>query len=63
MEKLERLSRKLVYKGTVLELYNDEVKDCEGNVQIYDSIIHKPCAKCQLFLKITNAYFYKKRLK
>lgn len=44
MEKLERLSRKLVYKGTVLELYNDEVRDEDGNVQIYDSIIHKGAA-------------------
>ena len=44
MEKLERISRELVHKGVVIDLYQDKVKDENGLVKTYDSIIHKGAA-------------------
>lgn len=44
MEPLKRLSRELVYKGAIIDLYVDKVQDPEGNVQAYDFIGHKGAA-------------------
>lgn len=44
MEPLKRLSRELVYKGAIIDLYVDKVQDPEGNVQEYDFIGHKGAA-------------------
>lgn len=44
MEKLERISRTLIHKGAVIEYYEDKVKDENGLVKTYDSIIHKGAA-------------------
>lgn len=44
MEKLERISRELIHKGAVIDLYQDKVKDENGLVKTYDSIIHKGAA-------------------
>lgn len=44
MEPLKRLSRELVYKGAIIDLYKDKVQDPEGNVQDYDFIGHKGAA-------------------
>ncbi|NLL92919.1 MAG: NUDIX hydrolase [Clostridiales bacterium] len=44
MEKLERLSRELVYKGAVIDLYKDKVVDENGLVKDYDTILHKGAA-------------------
>lgn len=44
MEKLERISRELIYKGAVIDFYQDKVKDENGLVKTYDSIIHKGAA-------------------
>lgn len=44
MEPLKRLKRELVYKGQIIDLYNDTIEDENGNVQIYDYIDHKGAA-------------------
>lgn len=44
MEKLERISRELIHKGAVIDFYQDKVKDENGLVKTYDSIIHKGAA-------------------
>ncbi len=44
MEKLNRLSRELVYKGAVIDLYTDKVQDENGLIKNYDSILHKGAA-------------------
>lgn len=44
MEPLKRLSRELVYKGAIIDLYKDKVQAPDGNVQDYDFIGHKGAA-------------------
>ena len=44
MEKLNRLSRELVYNGAFIDLYKDQVQDENGLIKNYDSIIHKGAA-------------------
>lgn len=44
MEPLKRLSRELMYKGAIIDLYKDKVQDPDGNVQDYDFIGHKGAA-------------------
>lgn len=44
MEKLERLNRELVYKGAIIDLYRDTVKDPDGRISYYDFIGHKGAA-------------------
>lgn len=44
MEPLKRLSRELVYKGAIIDLYRDRVQAPDGNVQDYDFIGHKGAA-------------------
>ncbi len=40
MKPIERIERKLVYKGAITELYKDTIKDKEGHIQYYDFIKH-----------------------
>ncbi len=44
MEPLKRLSRELMYKGAIIDLYKDKVQAPDGNVQDYDFIGHKGAA-------------------
>ena len=44
MEPLKRLSRELVYKGAIIDIYRDIVQAPDGNVQNYDFIGHKGAA-------------------
>lgn len=44
MEPLKRLSRELMYKGAIIDLYKDTVQGPDGNVQAYDFIGHKGAA-------------------
>ena len=44
MEPLKRLSRELVYKGAIIDIYRDKVQAPDGNVQDYDFIGHKGAA-------------------
>lgn len=44
MEPLKRLSRELVYKGAIIDLYKDKVEAPDGTVQEYDFIGHKGAA-------------------
>jgi len=44
MEPLKRLSRELMYKGAIIDLYKDAVQGPDGNVQAYDFIGHKGAA-------------------
>lgn len=44
MEKVERLDRTLVYKGVIIDFYQDTVKVPNGNVVKWDFIGHKGAA-------------------
>ena len=44
MEKYERLDRTLVYKGVIIDFYQDTVKVPNGNVVKWDFIGHKGAA-------------------
>ncbi|MCH5255189.1 MAG: NUDIX hydrolase [Lachnospiraceae bacterium] len=44
MEKIERLERTLVYKGAIIDYYQDKVKIPNGNVATWDFIAHKGAA-------------------
>lgn len=44
MEPLKRLSRELMYKGAIIDLYKDKVQGPDGNIQDYDFIGHKGAA-------------------
>lgn len=44
MEHFERLQRKLVYKGAIIDMYKDYVKIPNGNVAEWDFIGHKGAA-------------------
>ncbi len=44
MEPLKRLSRELVYKGAIIDIYRDKVQAPDGNIQDYDFIGHKGAA-------------------
>lgn len=39
-EKIERISRTLVHKGAVIDLYDDEMKFADGSIRHYDFISH-----------------------
>jgi ADP-ribose pyrophosphatase len=44
IEKVERLERKLVHKGAIIDLYEDTVKIPNGNIAKWDFIGHKGAA-------------------
>ena len=44
MDKTERLDRKLVYTGTVLEIYQDTVRIPNGKISVWDYIGHNGAA-------------------
>ncbi|MBQ9699833.1 MAG: NUDIX hydrolase [Lachnospiraceae bacterium] len=44
MEPLKRLSRELVYKGAIIDIYRDKVQSPDGIIQDYDFIGHKGAA-------------------
>lgn len=44
MEKYERLDRKLVYKGSIIDMFEDTVQVPNGNVAHWDFIGHKGAA-------------------
>lgn len=44
MEKIERLERTLVYKGAIIDYYQDKVKIPNGNIATWDFIAHKGAA-------------------
>lgn len=44
VEKIERLSRKLVHEGAVINIYEDTVQIPNGNVAVWDFIGHKGAA-------------------
>ena len=50
-EKFERLDRKLVHKGHIIDFYEDTVKVPNGNVVKWDLIGHKGAAACVPVLK------------
>ena len=41
LEKLERVSREHVYKGAIIDLYKDTIKNPDGTIEYYDFIKHK----------------------
>lgn len=44
MEKYERLDRKLVYEGTIINMYKDHIRVPNGNIVDWDFIGHKGAA-------------------
>lgn len=44
MEKIERIDRKLVHKGAIIDVYQDYVKIPNGNTAVWDFIKHKGAA-------------------
>lgn len=44
MEKIERLSRDLVAKGSIIDYYKDKVKLPNGNIALWDYIDHRGAA-------------------
>lgn len=44
MEEIKRLNRKLVHKGSIIELYKDTVQIPNGNIAHWDFINHKGAA-------------------
>lgn len=44
MDKIERLERTLVYKGAIIDYYQDKVKIPNGNIATWDFIAHKGAA-------------------
>lgn len=44
MEKIERVDRKLMYKGAIIDVYQDTVKIPNGNIAKWDFIDHKGAA-------------------
>lgn len=44
MDKIERIDRKPVYKGSMLQIYSDTIRTPEGNISHYDHIHHPGAA-------------------
>ncbi|MDE7431935.1 MAG: NUDIX hydrolase, partial [Lachnospiraceae bacterium] len=44
MEKYERLDRRLVYEGSIINMYKDRIKVPNGNIVDWDFIGHKGAA-------------------
>ncbi len=44
MKKLERINREVIYKGAIIDVYKDKIKDINGNMYDYDFIDHKGAA-------------------
>lgn len=44
MEKIERIDRKLMYKGAIIDVYQDTVEIPNGNIAKWDFIDHKGAA-------------------
>lgn len=44
MKKLERINREAIYKGAIIDVYKDKIKDVNGNMYDYDFIDHKGAA-------------------
>lgn len=51
MEEIKRLDRKLIYKGSIIDYYKDEVQIPNGNIDHWDFIDHKGAAAV---LAVTN---------
>lgn len=46
MEHVERVGRTLVYEGTILDIYRDEMKLPNGGTEIWDFVSHRKGAAC-----------------
>jgi len=44
MERLERIGRELKYKGAIIDLYQDTIREPDGRISYYDFIGHKGAA-------------------
>ncbi len=48
MEEIKRIKRELVYKGTILDFYEDTMLLPNGNTEIWDFVSHRMGAACVL---------------
>mgnify|MGYP004644932061 FL=1 len=44
MDRIERIDRKLAYKGSMLDVYSDTIKTPDGKLVNYDHIHHPGAA-------------------
>ena len=51
MEKIERVGRKLVHKGTILDMYEDTVRLPNGKEEKWDFVSHRMGAACVLAVR------------
>ncbi|SFH58759.1 ADP-ribose pyrophosphatase [Pseudobutyrivibrio sp. OR37] len=51
MEKIERVDRKLVHKGSILDIYEDTVRLPNGNEEKWDFVSHRMGAACVLAVR------------
>ena len=51
MEKIERIGRKLIHKGTILDMYEDTVRLPNGKEEKWDFVSHRMGAACVLAVR------------
>jgi ADP-ribose pyrophosphatase len=51
MEKIERVERKLVHKGSILDIYEDTMRLPNGKIEKWDFVSHRTGAACVLAVK------------
>ncbi len=51
MEEIKRIKRELVYKGTILDFYEDTMLLPNGNTEIWDFVSHRMGAACVLAVR------------
>nr|WP_028243950.1 NUDIX domain-containing protein [Pseudobutyrivibrio ruminis] len=51
MEKIERVGRKLIHKGTILDMYEDTVRLPNGKEEKWDFVSHRMGAACVLAVR------------
>jgi len=51
MNKVERIDRKLVYKGTILDVYEDTIQLPNGKTENWDFVSHRMGAACVLAVR------------
>ena len=51
MEKIERVKRELIHKGTILDIYEDTVRLPNGKEEKWDFVSHRMGAACVLAVR------------
>ena len=51
MEQIKRIDRKLIHKGSILDIYEDTMQLPNGNIEKWDFVSHRMGAACVLAVK------------